>query len=97
LNSECESFIYDVRLFCEERLEIKENGDCSWTGSRKVCCFDDHKCGVYYRLKCNATNSGGNNQNVQHKFSENSTLQKVITIEYLSGKVKGKVHPVYRH
>jgi len=75
-------------LFCEERLEIKENGDCSWTGSRKVCCFDDSKCGVYYCLKCNATKSGGNNQNVRHKFSENSNLQKVIMIEYLSGRVK---------
>jgi hypothetical protein len=47
-------------------------------------CFHDSECGVYYHLKCNAMKSSGNNQNVRHKFSEKSNLQKVIMIEYLS-------------
>lgn len=72
------------KLFCEERLEIKENGDSSQTNSRKLCCFHDSEYGVYYRQKCNAMKSGGNNQNVRHNFSENSNIKKLIMIEYLN-------------
>ena len=47
--------------------------------------WSECECGVYNRLKCNVMKSDGNNQNVRHKLSENSNLQKVIMIEYLSG------------